>query len=402
MCCPRLGMLMAVGYSGVLFWMLAEGRGLEPGGFDALAVFLAATIAFTLQLRHPIRGFESLSTVAVNLLGFVYIAFLFNFCARIVFVVPGEGDVPGAWLLLWLLAVTKFTDMGAYITGSLIGRHKMIPHVSPGKTWEGFGGAVSQPIAGAVILTGQTLAITAQVDARPTGSGTPVTATILNTGGTAVASGIVLVNDGTHGDAVANDAIWSNDGSDPAFPTYTIPLSQPTETGWTIRVFARDASTTTVGGGTNGHVKRNGLPTPAIEANYWNIDDSLFNIIRPVINITKISFVVSDPINGTSNPKAIPGALVRYCVTFSNPGTLAANNVIGTDNLPANVTYEAGTLRSGATCGTASTVEDDNNSGADETDPVGASMSGSTATLSMPTLAAGTSQSFTYDVRVVN
>jgi phosphatidate cytidylyltransferase len=59
-----------------------------------------------------------------------------------VFAVPGNGEVPGGMLLLWLLAVTKFTDMGAYITGSLIGRHKMIPHVSPGKTWEGFGGAI--------------------------------------------------------------------------------------------------------------------------------------------------------------------------------------------------------------------------------------------------------------------
>jgi phosphatidate cytidylyltransferase len=45
-------------------------------------------------------------------------------------------------VLLWMIAVTKFTDMGAYITGSMIGRHKMIPHVSPGKTWEGFGGAI--------------------------------------------------------------------------------------------------------------------------------------------------------------------------------------------------------------------------------------------------------------------
>jgi phosphatidate cytidylyltransferase len=69
--------------------------------------------------------------------------------ARLLFLVPGPGLTPGgavgghgAYLLLWLLAVTKFTDMGAYITGSMIGRHKMIPHVSPGKTWEGFGGAL--------------------------------------------------------------------------------------------------------------------------------------------------------------------------------------------------------------------------------------------------------------------
>ncbi len=201
---------------------------------------------------------------------------------------------------------------------------------------------------------------------------------------------------------MAGDAIYSNDGSDAAFPTYTIPISESSATGWTIRVFARYASTTTVSGGTNGYVKRNGLPTAAIEANYWTIDDRLFNVVRPTINVTKISFVVSDPVNGTSNPKAISGALVRYCITFANPGTFAATNVVGTDTLPANVTYETGTLKSGATCGAASTDEDDNNSGGDETDPVGASISGGAVTFSAPTLGAGVSQSFTYDVRVVN
>jgi len=38
--------------------------------------------------------------------------------------------------------VTKLSDCGAYFVGSLIGKHKMIPRISPGKTWEGFGGAV--------------------------------------------------------------------------------------------------------------------------------------------------------------------------------------------------------------------------------------------------------------------
>jgi phosphatidate cytidylyltransferase len=41
-----------------------------------------------------------------------------------------------------LIAVTKFSDMGAYLTGSLIGKHQMIPHISPKKTWEGFAGAL--------------------------------------------------------------------------------------------------------------------------------------------------------------------------------------------------------------------------------------------------------------------
>ena len=147
-CFPRFGILLAVVYSGGIYWHFLRGGTSVPQDVDALAVFIAIAVPFALQLRNPIRGLEGLVAVAANLLGFVYIAFLFNFAARVTFIAPGANTVPGlvsnsgAFLLLWLLAVTKFTDMGAYIVGSMIGRHKMIPHVSPGKTWEGFGGAL--------------------------------------------------------------------------------------------------------------------------------------------------------------------------------------------------------------------------------------------------------------------
>ncbi len=146
-CFPLFGILTAVAYSGAQFWQFLNGRQPDPD-LDILAISIVITGAFTLQLRRPIHGLESLMSVAANVLGFIYIPFLFNFAARIIFMVPGGLEVPGkvsdagAFLLLWLLAVTKFTDMGAYMVGSLIGRHKMIPHVSPGKTWEGFGGAL--------------------------------------------------------------------------------------------------------------------------------------------------------------------------------------------------------------------------------------------------------------------
>ncbi len=147
-CFPRFGLLLAAAYSCGIYWHFLRGGTSVPPDIDALAVFIAIAGSFTLQLRYPIRGIEGLQAVAANLLGFVYIAFLFNFAARITFIAPGANAVPGlvghsgAFLLLWLLAVTKFSDMGAYIVGSMIGRHKMIPHVSPGKTWEGFGGAL--------------------------------------------------------------------------------------------------------------------------------------------------------------------------------------------------------------------------------------------------------------------
>jgi len=148
-CFTGFGHALSLGYSVALAACFLGRKtspdfGLDvPATLDAAAVAAAAIGAFCLQLRRPIRGLEPLQAVAANLLGFVYIPFLFGFAARLVFLVPGSGQVPGALLLLWLIAVTKFTDMGAYLTGSLIGKHKMIPHVSPGKTWEGFGGALA-------------------------------------------------------------------------------------------------------------------------------------------------------------------------------------------------------------------------------------------------------------------
>ncbi len=56
----------------------------------------------------------------------------------------------------------------------------------------------------------------------------------------------------------------------------------------------------------------------------------------------KTSSVLSDPLNGTIDPKAIPGAVMSYAlsVTNSGPGTTTNNSIILTDPLPANVTAD--------------------------------------------------------------
>src|SRR5436189_1393083 len=43
-------------------------------------------------------------------------------------------------LLVLLVITVAAYDTGAYLTGNLIGRHKLAPRISPGKTWEGLGG----------------------------------------------------------------------------------------------------------------------------------------------------------------------------------------------------------------------------------------------------------------------
>jgi len=105
-----------------------------------------------------------------------------------------------------------------------------------------------------------------------------------------------------------------------------------------------------------------------------------------VLGVTKVSTLISDPTNGTTNPRAMPGAVMEYCILVQNPGSGTATNVIGTDTIPAALTYIAGSLLSGTTCGGATTAEDDDAAGADETDPYGASVSGTVLTATAASL----------------
>lgn len=53
----------------------------------------------------------------------------------------------------------------------------------------------------------------------------------------------------------------------------------------------------------------------------------------PNMHITKSSIVVSDPVNNISNPKRVPGAIIRYCFIVDNDGNANADNVKIYDNL---------------------------------------------------------------------
>jgi uncharacterized repeat protein (TIGR01451 family) len=117
------------------------------------------------------------------------------------------------------------------------------------------------------------------------------------------------------------------------------------------------------------------------------------------LNAAKVSNVVTDNIS-VSNPKALPGATIRYCVTISNAGPGIAAMINATDVLPIQLTYVPGTMASGANCATAATAEDDDAVGADETDPIGASFSAGTVTITRPSMLAGTSFSVVLNATV--
>jgi phosphatidate cytidylyltransferase len=100
-----------------------------------LILFVLGLCVRQFLARNNSNGILSIST---TLFGLMYVPWLLNFIQKINFF----PDVEGHFYLLYFILITKFSDSGAYAVGSLIGRHKMIPRISPGKTWEGFGGAI--------------------------------------------------------------------------------------------------------------------------------------------------------------------------------------------------------------------------------------------------------------------
>ena len=112
------------------------------------------TIIIIFVLGLCLRQFVSQSNTAgilaisTTLFGLMYVPWLMNFIQKINFF-PG---VNGPFYVLYFIVVTKFSDCGAYAVGSLIGKHKMIPRISPGKTWEGFAGALLVSTAASLLF----------------------------------------------------------------------------------------------------------------------------------------------------------------------------------------------------------------------------------------------------------
>jgi len=119
------------------------------------------------------------------------------------------------------------------------------------------------------------------------------------------------------------------------------------------------------------------------------IHDLLLCAPDATLSVLKISSILSDPVNGTDNPAAIPGALLSYCILVGNAGSATASNILASDALPAGIAYSPGSMRSGGDCSSAAMDEDDNANGADEANPVGASVSGNSLSITATSLGPG-------------
>jgi len=141
--CRNFGLGVGVIVATALGVGMVNGSLARPGyDWEMMGLVITVLGGFCWRFRKGIEGRDSVDAVGDGLLAYLYVPILFGvYMMRLLFLPGTEAAVPGAWLILMMCAAAKFTDMGAYITGSLIGKNKMAPHISPAKTWEGFFGA---------------------------------------------------------------------------------------------------------------------------------------------------------------------------------------------------------------------------------------------------------------------
>jgi phosphatidate cytidylyltransferase len=157
------------------FWKLAKKRGMKPDiaiGYlgaaviftifcfndpsqDAFSLFLLLVALILLTMitlaTATFRGapFDTIiSSTGATILGVLYVALLGG---HLVALRSGFEQKLSAHLLSFFFLVIMGADSGAYYVGRAIGKHKLAPKISPGKTWEGVGGGLLAGLLAAVI-----------------------------------------------------------------------------------------------------------------------------------------------------------------------------------------------------------------------------------------------------------
>lgn len=183
---------LASGLAAWEFYRLAEVRGARP--LSAIGVAVSAIIPVLVHARFlgfwvppvsvvallvPVlltavlfaRGSDGgpMAAVGITLAGIVYTGGMLSFAYALryhEFIVDARG---GTALVLFPLVVTWLNDTGAYLAGRAFGRAKLMPSVSPAKTWAGAYGAVVASVLTTWALAAFVLPPMAHLSMRPLG-----------------------------------------------------------------------------------------------------------------------------------------------------------------------------------------------------------------------------------------
>lgn len=148
-----LGMVGGAAVVSATYWTIGPRAEQLAAGYrwENLVLLLTALAVFLRQFPQKDND-KPIVTIACTLLGVWYVAFMMNYFTRLAFAWRDGGLMhsvgpTGRMMVIYLVAVVKISDVGAFFSGRLLGRHKLYPRLSPKKTWEGLIGGVLSSLA---------------------------------------------------------------------------------------------------------------------------------------------------------------------------------------------------------------------------------------------------------------
>jgi phosphatidate cytidylyltransferase len=123
--------------------------------YGMFIIFVPVYLFLLLPMRMVMIGETKDFLRAAGTLHWGLMTMVFSLSHAAFFLVLDEQKNPiggSAGLVLYLIFLTQFNDVAQYVWGKLTGRHKIIPKVSPNKTWEGFLGGLATTTALAMVL----------------------------------------------------------------------------------------------------------------------------------------------------------------------------------------------------------------------------------------------------------
>lgn len=152
--------------AGVYFFLAMAGT---TSGFTSSTVFIPylITIIYLLVAELYAKQEDPVHDWAYTMMSQMYVVLPFSLLNMLAFRAAPEGIMYVYTLPLSVFVFLWVNDTGAYCCGSLFGKHKLFPRVSPGKSWEGsIGGGVFVLAAAALVWY-----LTDTYDMNPTGMG---------------------------------------------------------------------------------------------------------------------------------------------------------------------------------------------------------------------------------------
>ncbi len=143
----------------VLFWAYlaipVQFYWVATAWYGMFIIFIPVYLFLLLPMRMVLIGETTGFLRAAGSLHWGMMLTVFNLSHMAFLLALPEGVNPsggGAGLVLFLMFLTQFNDVAQYVWGKTLGKHKIIPKVSPKKTWEGFAGGVATTTLAAWVL----------------------------------------------------------------------------------------------------------------------------------------------------------------------------------------------------------------------------------------------------------